>query len=69
MLSMRISGAVAAVMGTTVRPDQPLVEAGLDSLGMHLPQYSMHQRLLFCITIVIQLTKTAKLLMSQMLAF
>lgn len=32
-LSVRVLAAVVTVMGTAPAPDQPLVEAGLDSLG------------------------------------
>lgn len=32
-VAARVMGAVATIMGAAVAPDQPLVEAGLDSLG------------------------------------
>ena len=32
-VAARVAGAVVAVLGSSVGPDQPLVEAGVDSLG------------------------------------
>ena len=34
-VAIRVMGAVVAVLGRAVGPHQPLVEAGLDSLGQH----------------------------------
>ena len=48
-IAARVAGAVLAVMGSSVGPQQPLVEAGLDSLGAPC---------LLCITV--QLTLHAK---------
>jgi hypothetical protein len=33
-----VQAAVVSVMGSAVGPDQPLVEAGLDSLGENTPE-------------------------------
>ena len=43
-IALRVLGAIASVMGIAVRPDQPLVEAGLDSHSINLIQvrYLVH---------------------------